>query len=39
MSYKDKRITISFTPRDGYWQSDVSLPMDAPRMNQVKVLE
>ncbi|WP_311492695.1 hypothetical protein [uncultured Anaerococcus sp.] len=39
MSYKDKEITISFGPRDGYWQSDVSLPMEAPRMNQVKVLE
>lgn len=39
VSYKDKEITISFGPRDGYWQSDVSLPMGAPRMNQVKVLE
>lgn len=39
MSYKGKRITISFAPSDGHWQSDVSLPMDAPRMHQVKVLE
>lgn len=39
VSYKDKEITISFGPRDCYWQSDVSLPMGAPRMNQVKVLE
>lgn len=39
MSYEGKKITISFGPSDGHWQSDVSLPMDAPRMHQVKVLE
>lgn len=39
MSHEGKKITISFGPSDGHWQSDVSLPMDAPRMHQVKVLE
>lgn len=39
MSYEGKKITISFGSSDGHWQSDVSLPMDAPRMHQVKVLE
>lgn len=39
MDYDGKNITISFTNTDGHWQSDVSLPMDAPRMHQVKVLE
>lgn len=39
MDYDGQNITISFTNTDGHWQSDVSLPMDAPRMHQVKVLE
>lgn len=39
MAYEGKRITISFASSDGHWQSDVSLPMDAARMHQVKVLE
>lgn len=37
--YAGQRITISFTPDDGYWQSDASLPVGAPRMNKVNVLE
>ena len=37
--YAGQRITISFTPDDGYWQSDASLPVGAPRMNTVNVLE
>ena len=39
MGYDGQNITISFTNTDGHWQTDVSLPMDAPRMHQVKVLE
>ena len=39
MNYDGQHITISFGTNDGHWQSDASLPMDAPRMHQVKVLE
>ena len=39
MNYDGQYITISFGTNDGHWQSDASLPMDAPRMHQVKVLE
>lgn len=38
-TYDGQNITISFSADDGHWQSDVSLPMDAPRMKQVKVLK
>lgn len=37
--YQDQNITISFGPDDGYWQSDFSLPLDAPRMLNVNVVE
>lgn len=37
--YADQRITVSFGPDDGYWQSDASLPVGAPRMNTVNILE
>ena len=37
--YVDQRITVSFGPDDGYWPSDASLPVGAPRMNTVNVLE
>ena len=37
-TYNNKTITISFGPDDGHWQSDASLPMNAPRMGDVKVL-
>lgn len=37
--YQDQNITISFGPDDGYWQSDFSLPVDAPRMLEVNVVE
>lgn len=37
--YVDQRITVSFGPDDGYWQSDASLPVGAPRMNTVNILE
>lgn len=39
MNYDGKYITISFGINDGYWQSDASLPMMAPRIRQLKVLE
>ena len=39
MNYDGQHITISFGTDDGYWQSDASLPMMAPRIRQVKVLE
>lgn len=39
MKYNEKYITISFSEDDGRWQSDVSLPMSAPRMHQVKLLQ
>ena len=39
MNYDGQYITISFGINDGYWQSDASLPMMAPRIRQVKVLE
>ena len=39
MGYDGQKITISFTNTDGHWQTDVSLPMNAPRMHQVKVVE
>lgn len=39
MNYDGQYITISFGTNDGHWQSDASLPMFAPRMHQVKVLE
>ena len=39
VDYAGQRITISFTPDDGYWQSDASLPVGVPRMNKVNVLE
>ena len=38
-NYEGQNITISFGSDDGFWQSDVSLPMDAPRMREVKVLK
>ncbi|MDO5018627.1 MAG: hypothetical protein Q4E02_04940 [Lagierella massiliensis] len=38
-TYDGQNITISFTADDGHWQTDVSLPMNAPRMHQVKVLK
>lgn len=38
IKYKNQNITISFTKDDGHWQSDVSLPMNAPRMHKVNVL-
>ncbi len=38
IEYQDRYITISFGPDDGYWQSD-SLPVDAPRMLNVNVVE
>ena len=38
-TYYGQNITISFSADDGHWQSDVSLPMNAPRMNKVKVLK
>ncbi|RLK63946.1 hypothetical protein D3H64_02035 [Atopobacter sp. AH10] len=38
-NYDGQHLTISFSSDDGYWQSDASLPMDAPRMNQVKLLQ
>lgn len=38
-SYNEQYIIISFSEDDGHWQSDVSLPMNAPRMHQVKVLQ
>lgn len=37
--YQDQNITISFDPDDGYLQSDFSLPVDAPRMPEVNVVE
>lgn len=37
--YVDQRITVSFGPDDGYWQSDASLPVGAPRMNTINILE
>lgn len=37
--YQDQNITISFGPNDGYLQSDFSLPIDAPRMLEVNVVE
>lgn len=37
--YVDQRITVSFGPDDGYWPSDASLPVGAPRMNTVNILE
>ena len=37
--YQDQNIAISFGPDDGYWQSDFSLPVDAPRMLEVNVVE
>ena len=37
--YQDQHITISFGPDDGYWQSDFSLPVDAPRIRNVNVIE
>lgn len=39
MNYDGQHITISFGTNDGHWQSDASLPVGAPRMHQVKVLE
>lgn len=36
--YNGQTITISFGSDDGHWQSDASLPMNAPRMGDVKVL-
>ncbi|ACV28160.1 Uncharacterised protein [Anaerococcus prevotii] len=39
IEYQDRYITISFGPDDGYWQSDFSLPVDAPRMLNVNVVE
>ncbi len=32
-AYVGQKITIAFTPDDGYWQTDISLPMYAPRMH------
>ncbi|WP_103981681.1 hypothetical protein [Helcococcus massiliensis] len=37
--YNEQTIIISFSPDDGHWQSDASLPMNAPRMGYVKVLK
>lgn len=37
--YQDQYITISLGPDDGYWQSDFSLPVNAPRMLEVNVIE
>lgn len=37
--YQNQNISISFGPDDGYWQSDFSLPVDAPRMLNVNVVE
>lgn len=37
--YQDQNITISFGPDDGDFQSDFSLPVDAPRMLEVNVVE
>lgn len=37
--YQDQYITISFGPDEGHWQSDFSLPVDAPRMLEVNVIE
>ena len=39
IEYQDRYITISFGPDDGYWQSDFSLPVDAPSMLNVNVVE
>lgn len=39
MNYDGQHITISFGTNDGHWQSDASLPVGAPRMHHVKVLE
>lgn len=39
-AYDGQKITIAFTPDDGYWQTDVSLPMYAPRMHtSIKILK
>lgn len=38
-NYNGQHLTISFSSDDGYWPSDASLPMGAPRMNQVKLLQ
>ena len=39
-AYVGQKITIAFTPDDGHWQTDVSLPMDAPRMHaSIKILK
>lgn len=39
-AYVGQKITIAFTPDDGYWQTDVSLPMYAPRMHtSIKILK
>lgn len=39
-AYVGQKITIAFTPDDGHWQTDVSLPMYAPRMHtSIKILK
>lgn len=39
-AYDGQKITIAFTPDDGHWQTDVSLPMYAPRMHtSIKILK
>lgn len=38
MKFRNNVITISFGPNDGNWQSDFSLPVNAPRMKSVKLL-
>ena len=38
MKFRNNVITISFGPDDGHWQSDFSLPLNAPRMKSVKLI-
>ena len=39
-AYVGQEITIAFTPDDGHWQTDFSLPDSAPRMGaNIEVLD